>query len=533
MSLARNAFAVFVFGFALLAASATAQAESCPAAGPDIACTQQGAVRGVVEGDTLAFKGIPYARPPIGLLRWRPTEPPEPWQEVRDGSRYGAMCPQLIAKEVKGEEDCLYLNVWRPREMPTRPLPVMVWFTGGGNHALSGQGSAGFGGVVYNGLKLVPQETVFVSFNFRLGALGFLAHPALDAERPDKISGNYGSLDQVAMLGWIKRNIAAFSGNPERVFLFGTSAGGGNICALLTSPLTRGLVHGVAMESSVPMGCEIQTLADAEAGTGRKVVAAVGCDAAAGVASCLRGKSVAELVAAVPGTFSVLPRVYGANMDGHIFPEQPLKAIASRHYPPIPVIIGNTSEETRPWANSAGPVTDDASYAVAIEKVFGSGPRDAIMGLYPVGAYPSPVAAFARVTTDAEFACQSRRVARAFAKAQSQPVYRYLFDHRLQNDPALKTAGAVHTVEHPFFFAWQGTYHPNDTDLAVQRLMLGYWTRMARTGNPNGGSDPDWPAYSLDSDGYLQLGTATAARKGPAEAHCDFWDSIAFPWPHL
>jgi para-nitrobenzyl esterase len=134
----------------------------------------------------------------------------------------------------------------------------MVWLTGGGNHQFSGQGSGVFGGVIYNGEQLAPQGVVFVSYNLRLGALGFLAHAALDAERPEKVSGNYGSLDQIAMLQWVKRNIAAFGGDPSRVFLFGTSAGGGNICALMTSPLTRGLIYGAAMQSSVPVGCEMQ-----------------------------------------------------------------------------------------------------------------------------------------------------------------------------------------------------------------------------------------------------------------------------------
>jgi para-nitrobenzyl esterase len=140
------------------------------------------------------------------------------------------MGPQLLAQEVKGEEDCLYVNVWRPRERSERPLPVMVWLTGGGNHSLSGQGAPGFGGVVYNGQQPVPEGILFVSYNLRVGALGFLVHPALDGERPDKVSGNYGSLDQIATLEWVHRNIAAFGRRSVAVFLFGTSAGGGNIC---------------------------------------------------------------------------------------------------------------------------------------------------------------------------------------------------------------------------------------------------------------------------------------------------------------
>ena len=268
---------------------------------------------------------------------------------MRDGSRFGAICPQIIGQEIKGDEDCLTVNAWRPRVKPAQALPVMVWLTGGGNHLLSGQGSVGFGGLTYSGEKFVLQGVVFVSYNLRLGVLGFLAHPALDAERPEKISGNGGSLDQIAMLRWLKENIAAFDGDPNKIFLFGTSAGGGNICALMTSPQTRGLIHGVAMQSGVPSGCEIQTADNARNGTGVKVAAAVGCEPAADVAACLRGKSIAVIVSAVPGTFNVLPRVYGPNVDGHIFLDQPLKLIMEGKYLPMPVIIGNTSEETMPW----------------------------------------------------------------------------------------------------------------------------------------------------------------------------------------
>jgi para-nitrobenzyl esterase len=511
---------------------AAAQSTGCTA-GADVVCTEQGAVRGVIEGLTLAFKGIPYARPPVGPLRWQPPAPAASWEGVRDGSRYGAMCPQIVGADVKGEEDCLYVNVWRPQQKPDRPLPVMVWLTGGGNHSLSGQGSGGFGGVVYNGEELVPQGVVFVSYNLRLGALGFLAHPALDAERPEKISGNYGSLDQIAMLQWVHRNIAAFGGDPGRVFVFGTSAGGGNICALLTSPLARGLIHGAAMESSVPAGCEIQTLADAENGTGQRVVKSLGCDAASDIAACLRGKSVKEIVAALPGTFTVLRRAYGPNMDRHVFPDQPLKLIAAGQYPPMPVIIGNTAGETWGWADTAGPVTDAASYAAAIDTVFGAPARERILALYPVGAYASPRKAFTQVTTDAEFTCASRRVARTLARAQQEPVYRYLFDQALENDPQQKASGPIHTVEHPFLFAWQGAYRPTDAERAVQRSLVGYWTRMAKTGDPNGGGDRAWPIAARDGDIYLEIGATTDAKSGPTGAHCDFWDQVPLLWPHI
>jgi para-nitrobenzyl esterase len=519
-----------LFLFAATASTASAQVPGCTANDPDIACTPHGAVRGVVEGDMLAFKGIPYARPPVGALRWKPTEAAEGWSGVRDGSHFGPICPQIIGQEIKGDEDCLTVNVWRPRVKPAQPLPVMVWLTGGGNHSLSGQGSAGFGGLTYSGEKFVPQGVVFVSYNLRLGVLGFLTHPALDAERPEKISGNYGSLDQIAMLRWLKANIAAFDGDPNKVFLFGTSAGGGNICGLMTSPLTRGLIHGAAMQSSVPNGCELQTLDNAR-GTGVKVAAAAGCDAAADIAACLRGKSVAEIVSAVPGTFTVLPRIYGPNVDGHIFPDQPLKLIMEGKYPSMPVIIGNTSEETMPWADTAGRVTDDASYAAAIDRVFGAGSRERILAQYPLKSYPTPRLAFMRVTTDSEFTCQNRRVARAFSKTQREPVYRYIFTQVQENDPALKAAGVAHTAEHAFLFP--GKYQPTEAEAAIQHQMAGYWARMARTGNPNGGNDPQWPASTVENDSYLEIGEATAAMNGPAEAKCDFWDTVPFPQPHL
>ena len=529
MSCTTKIFSLFLL--AVIPVTASAQTPSCAANEPDVACTQQGAVRGGVEGDMLAFKGIPYARPPVGPLRWKPTVAAEPWSDVRDGSRFGAICPQISGQEVKGDEDCLTINVWRPRVITTQPLPVMVWLTGGGNHALSGQGTQIFGGLTYSGEKLVPQGVVFVSYNLRLGVLGFLAHPALDAERPEKISGNYGSLDQIAMLRWLKANIAAFGGDPNKIFLFGTSAGGGNICALMTSPLTRGLIHGVAMQSSVPMGCEIQKLDDAQKGTGARVATTTGCNTAADIAGCLRGKSVVEIVSAVPGTYTVLARHYGPNVDGHIFPDQPLKLITEGKYPKLPVIVGNTSEETLPWANSAGQVTDEASYVAAIDRVFGTAPRERILANYPAKSYSTPRWAFMQLTTDSEFTCQSRRVARAFSKMQSEPVYRYIFTQAQENDPALKAGGATHTIEHAFLFP--GKYQPTEAEVAIQRQMVGYWTRMARSGNPNGGNDPQWPAATVENDSYLEIGATTVAKEGPADAKCDFWDTVTFPWPHL
>jgi para-nitrobenzyl esterase len=407
----------------------------------------------------------------------------------------------------------------------------MVFLTGGGNHSLSGQGSGGFGGVRYNGGALVPSGVVFVSFNIRLGVLGFLAHPALDAERPERVSGNYGNLDQIAMLNWLKRNIASFGGDPQRIMLFGTSAGGGNICALISTPLARGLFQAAAMQSSVPTGCEIPSLADVEKGTGERVAKAVNCDSAADVAGCLRGKSMTEIVSAVPAVTNVFPRTYGPNMDGHVFPDQPINIIRRGAHSAMPIIIGNTADETLGWVQSGTPISDPQTYASEVEKVFGATARDRILATYPLSNYPKPLDAFVRLTTDGQFTCPSRRVARAFSKGQKQPVYRYLFSHTMENDPQFK-AGANHTMEHAFLFPFEGKYKPTEADLLVQRRMVDYWTRFARDRNPNdGAAEPRWPTAARD--GYMELASLPLAKDATDHAHCDLWDSLPLKWPHL
>ena len=511
--------------------AADSPTKPCAVTGADVACTAQGAVRGVIENDLLVFKGLPYAQPPIGNLRWRPPAAPSAWEGVRDGGRFGAICPQIISNKVAGEEDCLSLNVWRPRTLPAQPLPVMVFLTGGGNHGLSGVGTANFGGVGYNGGALVPEGVVFVSFNIRLGVLGFLAHAALDAERPERVSGNYGNLDQIAMLKWLSQNVAAFGGDPRRITLFGTSAGGGNICALISSPLARGLFHAAAMQSSVPTGCEIPTLAEVQSRTGQRVVKAAGCDSATDIAACLRGKSVTEMVSAVPAVTDVLPRTYGPNMDGVVFPDQPIKIIARRAHAAMPIIIGTTADETTGWVRTGAPITDAAAYAAQIEKTFGAAARDRILAAYPLGDYPTPQKAFIQLTTDAQFTCTSRRVARVFAAAQNEPVYRYLFSHTMENDPQLKAVASNHTMEHPFLFPIAGKYKPLESDLAVQKHMVGYWSRFARSGDPGNARDPQWPVAA--GDAYLEIGATVSAKRGPDAAKCDFWDALPVQWPHL
>jgi para-nitrobenzyl esterase len=508
-------------------AAAMAQAITGCVTGADVVCTESGAVRGTMSDGVRAFKGIPYAKPPVGPLRFRPPQPADPWQGIRPTDRFGPICPQIGGNNVvEGGEDCLTLNIWTPPQPPSALSPVMVFLTGGGNHGQSGS--------AYDGSLMVQRAgVVFVTYNLRLGVLGFLAHPALDLERPERISGNYGSLDQIEMLQWVRRNIRNFGGDPGRVFLFGTSAGGGNLCALMTSPLAQGLFHGVAMQSSVPTGCEVQTLADMEERTGARVAAATQCATATDVAACLRSKTVDQIVSAVRGVTDIFPRMYGPNVDGHVFPDQPARLIRSRRYTPMPVIIGTTADETRGFLNAVGPVTDPATYAEAVARLFGSHSRDAILGQYPAASFPAPRAALEAATTDAYFTCTTRRVARLLSSAQDRPVYRYFFTHALENDPRARTGGSSHTLEHRFLFPWTGAYQPSDNERRLQDSMVLYWSRMARTGDPNGAGNLTWPRYDVETDPYLELAPDMKTGAALRKTQCDFWDTVSLPWPHL
>ena len=491
-----------------------------------VVCTESGAVRGLLDGDVRSFRGIPYAKPPVGELRFRPPQRVDPWQGVRSAEQVGPMCPQIQGGSVVGNEDCLTLNIWSAAAPGEEPLPVMVWLTGGGNHGSSGSS--------YDGSLMARRgNVVFITYNPRLGVLGFLTHPALDEERSEGVSGNYGTLDQIAMLEWLQRNIREFGGDPDNVFLFGTSAGGGNVCALLTSPLARGLFHGASMQSSVPTGCELPTLSDAARRTGARVATTTDCADAGDVAECLRGLTVDQLVSAVPGVTNLFPRWYGPNVDGHVLREQPIAAIRGGRHSPMPVIIGTTLNETRGWLNAEGPVSGAAEYAELIGRVFGAGAREQILDRYPLEVFSTPQLALEEATTDAYFNCQTRRVARALTSAQDAPVYRYLFTHAMETTDRTRASGAGHTLEHRFFFPNLAGGQASAAEIALQDSMIHYWSNMAHTGSPGSAEGTVWPRYEIATDPYLELSTETKSLSDLNRDLCDFWDEVQLPWPHL
>ena len=492
-----------------------------------VVCLATGGVRGAVEADVVSFRGIPYAEPPLDSLRWRPPQPAKAWTGVRDATVFGPVCPQLSGGDVIGDEDCLRLNVWTPRERTGRARPVMVYLTGGGNFGQSGKGG---GGANFVGTRLVPEGVVLVTVNIRLGALGFLSLPALDAESERHVSGNYGSQDHIAMLRWVQQHIRAFGGDPDRVFLFGTSAGGASVCGLMTSPLARGLFHAAAMESSVPTGCEFQTRAQAQDRTGARLVAATGCDHRTDAAVCLRKKSPKDLVTALRAVTDLFPRTYGPIVDGYVFPDQPIKRLAAGQRERMPLIIGNNLEEAASWVDSLGPLTDGDTYRAALERVLGADLRDRVVAQYPLSRFSTPREALVRAMTDALFTCATRRVTRAVMQGGGGPVYRYLFTYHHENAPANAVG---HSVEMPFLFQSWTDYKAGPGDRAVSEHMIGFWTRLAKTGNPTSGASEAWTPVSAKESPYLRIDARFAMMPGDADAKCDFWDSVALPSPHL
>ena len=507
---------------------AAADGGRCPvtaAPTPDSVLTEQGVLRGVVDGATRSFKGVPYAAPPVGALRWRPPAAPACYGAVRDALSYGSACPQLDAGGAfTGDEDCLTLNVWTPTGA-AGPLPVLFFMHGGGNFQGSSAELTAQGTRIYDGAWLAEHgPAVVVTINYRLGVLGFLAHPALASEDAHHSTGDYGLLDQIAALGWVHRNIASFGGDPSRVMLFGESAGGLDTCALLASPLAEGLFSRALVESG---GCVAATSAVAQNG-GTMLAANAMCAGSADVLACLRALSTDAVVRALPGTTGLIPGAAGYRyqpvVDGYVLPEAPLAAIAAGRRRQVPVIVGTNRDEHAffyPPTMGRGMMTD-AQYRAMVMAQFPMG-YVAALALYPSAAFPSPYFAYVDMISDATFTCPTRTIARSLLMNSTQPVRRYLFTRGLTG--AAAAYGAAHAFELPYVF--HNLPPGSTTDQAqLADAMAGYWTRFAATGDPNGGGAPSWPAYDATSDPYLQFDATITAGQRLSALRCDAWDRV-------
>ncbi len=464
-----------------------------PKVDPTVVATDNGVVRGAIQDGLRAFRGIPYATPPVGALRWRPPQPHASWKGVRQATEFGSGCPQSLGPfgVPSTDEDCLFLNVYTPPGAnPSSRLPVMFWIHGGA--LITGESTD------YDPTALVKRGVIVVTINYRLGLLGFLAHPALSAESPTHDSGDYGLMDQQFALGWVKRNIAHFGGNPANVTIFGESAGGLSVRSQLVSPGAKGLfAHAITESGSYAE--TVPTLAQAES-TGRSLATAMGCTDQ--TAACLRALPVATLLAnetaisQLPNISSVLPAQYNV-------------AFATGDFNHVPVLSGTNHDEWMLFVdllNSqlGNPVTPDNYQAQVAATLQLPSPALAapIVALYPLSAYPTPYNALGAVGTDAIFACNAREDVQHLSLYV--PTYQYEFNDPsppmiFQLNPVPYSLGAYHASEIQYIFPTSGS-KLDTAQKALATAMEGYWTNFAKTGNPNGAGLPAWPKYTSADD---------------------------------
>ncbi|MCX5386393.1 carboxylesterase/lipase family protein [Streptomyces sp. NBC_00083] len=508
---------------AMVAALAGALALTLPLAAPPpssaapVVHTLAGAVRGAARDGYRVFDGVPYAAPPVGALRWTPPRPAAAWSGVREATEPGAACAQP-AGEVPGgstSEDCLYLNVTAPAGASAgRPRPVIVWLHGGG--FTSGTGSS------YDAHRMARDgDVVVVTVNYRLGALGFLGRPGLAG------SGTFGLADQQAALRYVRDNIRGFGGDPRNVTLAGESAGSYAVCAQLASPAAAGLFQRAIMESGPCTGGPARPFApyavapEAAEAAGARFVAAVGCAKAADVPGCLRRVPVARLLAAQGA--DAQPE-YGTRL----LPRDPAEALASGRTARVPVLVGANHDEGTIWAAgimAAGTTVTPANWPeVAGEFVPDPDRAAEVVSAYPVGDTDGgPV--FGAVIGDADYACPTLRTGSLFA-ARGR-TWRYEFADpdppRPLPAPPPFPLGATHTTELPYLFDLGG--RPREMTAAQQHLagtMIGYWTRFARSGDPNGGGAPRWSRSQVQS---LAPDRSGPVRPGPGH-HCALWATM-------
>ncbi len=524
----KSIFAIMLMFVLLQSMTARAVAESL------IVETEYGPVRGKKAGEVYAFLGIPFAKPPLGDLRWRPPENPDHWISVLDADEFPPACPQKKFEmgepdslaEIIGVEDCLYLNVWTSG-VEDALRPVLVFIHGGGNQAGS-TSSFQAGARIYDGAALAHVgNQVVVTLQYRLGALGFLVHPSLAEESAESISGNYGLLDQILALNWIQNNIDRFGGDRRRVMLFGESGGAVDVSLLLTSPLAAGLFQRALIQSGAPVA---KKYADAES-LGIAYAQRRGCgNDGEKTINCLRHLPADSFVVDLEHPFEngVASQRWGGVVDGRVLPMQPLDALAAGNFNHVPLIVGSNADETS--------ITVPAGITPAMTKaffrllVYGSS-YDRLLALYPPGsANLQAREAFIQATTDAQFTAGARRIAREAALNQQEPVWRYFFSHSLSGISG--RYGAYHGLE--LFFVFQtidSTTYGRDgklsaADRTVKRMMLKYWSHFAASGDPNGVGLVEWPEYDPQTDDYLNINASAFSSTDLRKEKCDFWDQI-------
>jgi para-nitrobenzyl esterase len=529
----------------LAAATSVGTAARAQPQTPSLVKVNGGELQGVVADGVVSFKGIPFAAPPVGDLRWRPPQPAATWTGVREAAEFGADCmqgrfgpppgagappaqgppapapaspPPAAAFAVRApSEDCLYLSVWRPADPAARNLPVMVWIYGGG---FTGGSSASPN---TSGAAFATEGVVLVAMNYRVGRFGFFAFPALSSERPDETKGNYAYMDQIAALQWVKRNIAAFGGNPNNVTIFGFSAGGVSVHSMLASPQARGLFHKAIVESggsrdsvltARPMradGVDPNYPVSAET-IGINFAKSMGIEStdAAALASlrALSADQVLRGAQAQPGT-NVPSYETTPILDGRLITETAETAYKARHQPKMPLLLGSNSADTA--GNRVRARTKEEFFAR-----YGQWSAEAKAAYDPDGT-TELATMVSQANDDFGQAEPARFAANAFA-ANGSPVYLYRFSYLQTSMREQMRAGAPHGGEIAYVFGTLsggrgGT--PTAEDLAVSQLAQSYWVNFARSGDPNGTGLPTWPPHVADKDQIFDFRSDGTAGTGP------------------
>lgn len=454
-----------------------------------------------------AFKGIPYAAPPVGPLRFALPQPAPAWSGTRDATKFGPVCPQP-AGPLRGSgevsEDCLNLNVWTPASNRGAKLPVMFWIHGGGFF--------GGTGATYDGEALARKGVVVVTINYRLGPLGFLSHPELSAESPRKTSGNQGLHDQILALAWVRNNIAKFGGDPRNVTIFGESAGAASVCWLMTSPLAKGLFHKAISQSAAFVDTAIGHATRSSDGFGP--VQETG--AKLGPLAELRQKPFAAFVDNAAGSstdhlFTIEAKIGRPVVDGWLMPEHPADLFRAGQFHNVPLIIGSNADEGSLFTMTSR-IRTAAQYRDFLEKNY-TGIAQRILSTYPAEEDKDVRAALSTYISDSSFQVTSRLVARASSTKQKK-TFQYFFT-RVAPKGLGKTMGlgAYHSAEISYAFdnlegnALTGPQpKPEPWDATLAKMMSEAWVRFARTGNPNGGALTPWPAFEPKSEAYLEFG---------------------------
>jgi len=485
----------------------------------------------VARNDSGIYKGIPYAAPPTGARRWQPPQPAQSWTQPRTFDEFGPVCPQPGFDGLM-DEDCLSLNVWTPARAEDKKLPVMVWIHGGA--FMTGFGSD----EIYDGTALVKKGVVVVTLNYRLGPLGFLAHPLLSAESPEKVSGNYGLLDQIAALRWVQRNIARFGGDPQKVTIFGESAGAASVSLLLVSPSADGLFQAAIAQSPVIPGClrplrieEFQVL-PAET-VGMRLSRALGIPSGPNALDTMR-KTPWETVEEAASKLSaelgveVLSLVCPPTVDGHVIPDHPVRVFRSGGQKRVPLMLGTTANESTIFLPLiVPPEAGPREYRKYIQTEFAEDAGRVLQIVSPRSTWET-WRCYDRVVSAKWFGAWVDFMARSAGKAGTSAwMYRFtkrpppwaaeiVRDDTTSSDISSERIGIPHGAELYYVFGFmESLLGFSEEDQAFSDIMITYWTNFAKTGNPNGAGLPDWPGFGTPAQrNYLELGAEIRTGSG-------------------